>query len=61
VVAAIVLWVVSVSWLSFVLVGVLVTLAEVYLARVKSPSGGAPHGDGDATARLSSTDSQPSA
>ena len=60
VVAAIILWVVSVSWLSFLLVGGLVALAEIYLASVKPPSDGASHGGGDAT-RLSSPDSQPSA
>ena len=61
VVAAIVLLLVSVSWLSFLLVGGLVAVAEVYLASVKPPSDEAPHDDGGTATNISSTDSQPSA
>jgi hypothetical protein len=60
VVAAIVLLLVSVSWLSFLLVGGLVAVAEIYLASAKPPSEEPPHDDGDAAADISSTDPQPS-
>ncbi|MGB7050956.1 MAG: hypothetical protein WBG41_05255 [Acidimicrobiales bacterium] len=60
VVAAIVLLLVSISWLSFLLVGGLVVVAEVYLASVKPPSDGAPHDDGGTAATISSTDPRPS-
>jgi hypothetical protein len=37
VVAGILLWIVSVSWLSFVIIGVLLAAYEVYLQRIKPP------------------------
>jgi hypothetical protein len=60
VVAAIVLWLVSVSWLSFLLVGALVAVVEIYLANVKSPPGGRSAGDTDRAAGISPSEHQPS-
>jgi hypothetical protein len=37
VVAGIVLWIVTVSWLSFLIIGVLLAAYQVYLQRVKPP------------------------
>jgi hypothetical protein len=37
VVAGILLWIVSVSWLSFLIIGVLLAAYEVYLQRIKPP------------------------
>ena len=37
VVAGILLWIVSVSWLSFLIVGVLLAAYEIYLQRIKPP------------------------
>jgi hypothetical protein len=51
---------VSISWLSFLLVGGLVVVAEAYLASLKRPSDEAPPDDGDAAPNINSSEPQPS-
>ena len=59
VVAAIILLLVSVSWLSFLLVGGLVAVAEIYLANVKPPSGGSPTAGTGPVADMAPSEHQP--